>query len=239
MTDQELDSLMHRVLLDSIKFESGQAADDIPVFVPTISHQRQMKRMLDDPFGWLRRRERPLWKSVARQIAVVILVLALGFGCVIAASPTARATVIRWFTQWYETHVTYWYEGGNITEKMPQFEISALPDGYMEVEHERIAESNYISTLYQSEAGAIIYFGYTYIQQGSAMDVITENIDVLPVMVNGCEGWLYLTKVPGEADNMITWIDANSNVQFTINASLDRTGLLSLAESVSHVKTEN
>lgn len=239
MTDSELDSLMRRVLLDSIRCEAGQAAGDIPAFVPTIPHQRQMKNMLDDPFGWLRRRERPLWKNVARQIAVVILVLTFGFGCMIAASPTARATVIRWFTQWYETHITYWYEGKSINEKMPHFEISDLPDGYIEVEGERIEESNYIGTVYQNKDGDTIYFDYTYIQQGSAMDVIVENTDVLPVVVNGCEGQLYLTKTPGEADNMITWIDANSNVQFTINASLDRTELLSLAESVSHVKTEN
>ena len=38
--------------------------------------------------------------------------------------------------------------------------------------------------------------------------------------------------------NVITWIDPDSNLQFSISANLDETDILTIAESVSLVKTE-
>ncbi len=57
MTDQEVDLLMRRVLLDGIRFEFDQKKDYTPFFIPTISHQGQIQSMLNDPWGWLQKRE--------------------------------------------------------------------------------------------------------------------------------------------------------------------------------------
>lgn len=239
MTNQELDALMQRVLLDSIRLEYDRKEDNAPFFTPTISHQRQMKSMLNNPLGWLRKRERPLWKIVVQRVATILLVISLGVGCVMATSPTVRATVVRWVTVWYENHITYWYSGENTSEKMPRFRITDLPEGYVEVESEQIEEPNYISVIYRNGDGDTIYFDYTYMQQGSVTDVITEDIDVFPITVNGLEGHLYLTNDPDQEYNTITWIDPNENIQFSLDAPFDQLELLHLAESVSIAKAEN
>lgn len=232
MTDQELDLLMRRVLLDGIKLESDQKRDNVPAFVPTIGHQKQMKSMLNDPWRWMRKRECPLWQAAARRIAVALLLLSLGFGCVMAASPTARAIVVRWAAEWYENHITYWYFGENIRETMPDFKIATLPEGYAEVASKRIEESNYMSHVYQKEDGDTIYLDYTYMQQGSAVDVITENVDSVPITVNGMEGCLYLANDPDQEYNTLLWINPEYNIQFSLDAPLSPHEILRLAESV-------
>ena len=72
MTDQELDTLMRRVLLDSLKLDAESTASGELAFEPTPRYQRQMAAMVKDPLKWERRRARPLWKNVAQKAAVKI-----------------------------------------------------------------------------------------------------------------------------------------------------------------------
>ncbi len=39
------------------------------------------------------------------------------------ASPTARATIVRWVTEWYETHIVFRYAGEDAPGEMPQYEL--------------------------------------------------------------------------------------------------------------------
>ena len=104
MTDQELDALIKRALIDSIKLEcEAMERDCTLVFQPSARHQRQMKLMLKDPLGWARRKARPVWKTIAQRVAVVLLIISLGFGTVMVSSPAARAAFVRWITEWYDT----------------------------------------------------------------------------------------------------------------------------------------
>ena len=49
MTDQELDNLMRRVLMDAIRKDEEDATEEIESFIPSRKHQRQMKEMLRIP----------------------------------------------------------------------------------------------------------------------------------------------------------------------------------------------
>ena len=131
MTEQELDLFMRNVLLDAIALDEETNTETIP-YTPSLHHQKQIKAMLKDPLRWARDRKRPVWKRALKRVAVILLVISLAFGSLMVVSPTARATFIRWVTEWYETHMTYRYSGPPISEKMPQYEITALPDGYEE-----------------------------------------------------------------------------------------------------------
>ena len=75
--------------------------------------------------------------------------------------------------------------------------------------------------------------------QGSASDYVTDGVEVLPVTVNGLSGQLFLTDDWENKWNTITWIDAERNLQFEIDANVNRDVILHMAESVSLVKTEN
>lgn len=239
MTDQELDTLMRRVLLDSLKLDAESTASGELAFEPTPRYQRQMAAMVKDPLKWERRRARPLWKNVAQKAAVILLVFSLSLGSLMAVSPTVRAAVVRWVTEWYETHVVYRFSGEQLSGEMPQYEITDLPEGY--VEDERVDWPTYISIIYRKandENAPWIYLRYVYMQQGTVNNIGTEGADIIPVTVNGIEGQLYLARNPDESDSTITWIDPNENILFAVSAALGADDILHIAESVSLVKTE-
>ena len=239
MTDQELDTLMRRVLLDSLKLDAESTASGELAFEPTPRYQRQMAAMVKNPLKWERRRARPLWKNVAQKAAVILLVFSLSLGSLMAVSPTVRAAVVRWVTEWYETHVVYRFSGEQLSGEMPQYEITNLPEGY--VEDERVDWPTYISIIYRKandENAPWIYLRYVYMQQGTVNNIGTEGADIIPVTVNGIEGQLYLARNPDESDSTITWIDPDKNIAFIVDAALDADSILHIAESVSLVKTE-
>ena len=134
MTDRELDRMMQHVLLDAIKRDCEKETDDVPAFKPTRHYQRQMAAMLSDPLKWARKRARPIWKSALQKVAMILLVFTLSLGSLMAVSPTVRAAVVRWVTEWYETHVVYRFSGEQIADEMPQYEVTDLPEGYAETE---------------------------------------------------------------------------------------------------------
>ncbi len=239
MTDQELDTLMRRVLLDSLKLDAESTASGELAFEPTPRYQRQMAAMVKDPLKWERRRARPLWKNVAQKAAVILLVFSLSLGSLMAVSPTVRAAVVRWVTEWYETHVVYRFSGEQLSGEMPKYEITNLPEGY--VEDERVDWPTYISIIYRKandENAPWIYLRYVYMQQGTVNNIGTEGADIIPVTVNGIEGQLYLARNLDESDSTITWIDPDKNIAFIVDAALDADSILHIAESVSLVKTE-
>lgn len=158
-----------------------------------------------------------------------------------AVSPTVRAAVVRWVTEWYETHIVYRYSGEQITGEMPQYEITDLPEGYVEVESKRIEWPDYISFTYYNpdkENDQGIIFDYTYMSQGGVADFVTEDSETISVSVNGLNGQLFLAKDWENTRSTLTWIDADNNIQFTLMAALNETDILHIAESVSLVKTE-
>ena len=241
MTDQELDTLMRRVLLDSLKLDLDleSATGNELSFVLTPRYQRQVTAMLADPLKWARNRARPIWKKVIQKVAVILLVFSLSLGSLMAVSPTVRAAVIRWVTEWYETHITYRYSGEQITDEMPQYEITDLPEGYIEDKSKRIEWPEYISfTFYNpnKENDQRIIFDYAYMSQGGASDFVTEDTEVISVTVNDLEGQLFLEKDWENTRSTLTWIDAERNLQFTLMAALNETDILHIAESVSLVK---
>jgi hypothetical protein len=235
MTDRELDRMMQHVLLDAIKRDCEKETDDVPAFKPTRHYQRQIAAMLKDPLKWERRRARPLWKNVAQKAAVILLVFSLSLGSLMAVSPTVRAAVVRWVTEWYETHIVYRYSGEDISGEMPQYEISGLPQDYTEIIRDVYEAS--VSVVYESPSGDMICFDYTYMQQGAANIIAPGDDEILDVTVNGIQGQFFLPHDPADAKT-ITWIDADSNLQFVVKAFCSETDILHIAESVSLVKTE-
>ena len=235
MTDRELDRMMQHVLLDAIKRDWEKETDDVLAFKPTHHYQRQMAKMLKDPLKWERRRARPLWKNVAQKIAVILLVFSLSLGSLMAVSPTVRAAVVRWVTEWYETHIVYRYSGEDISGEMPQYEISGLPQDYTEIIRDVYEAS--VSVVYESPSGDMICFDYTHMQQGAANIIAPGDDEILDVTVNGIQGQFFLPHDPEDAKT-ITWIDADSNLQFVVKAFCSETDILHIAESVSLVKTE-
>ena len=81
MTDQELDQMMRRALLDA----AAQEAEALPQEPPELSprHGRSMRAMLRDPLAWARSRRRPALRTAA----------------LVTVSPQARADITRWVAE--------------------------------------------------------------------------------------------------------------------------------------------
>lgn len=230
MTDQELDRLMRRVLLDSLR--NDEAIGMTVTFAPSRKHQHQMSVMLKDPLKWLRNRMKPIWKLAAQRAAVILLAASVSLGSLMAVSPTVRAAVVRWATEWYETYVVYRYSGEDILNVMPEYKILELPDGFFENPDNRIENPGYVGIWYENSEGEVILFDYMYIQQGAASGFVADGSAVLNVTVNGFEGQLFKSTTPQTSDSTLTWIDPEANIQFTVDAMLDETEMLHIAESV-------
>ena len=237
MTDQALDKLMRQVLIDSLAMdEDGLEQVD---FTPSNRHQQQMQLMLKNPLGWYKRKTKPVWKLALQRVAVVLLVASLGFGSVMVVSPTARAAVIRWVVEWYETHIVYRYSGDDIPGEMPLYEITALPEGYTENVGKRFVSGPAVGIHYENAAGGMINLDYVYMQDGALSFVEPDEGDVvLDVTVNGWLGQLFIPDDP-KAVTLIKWIDEDANLSFELRAWCGEEEILAMAESVALVEEIN
>lgn len=235
MTNHELDAMMKRILVDSISQDcEAMDQDGNLAFQPSARHQRQIRLMLKDPLGWARKKARPMWKTIAQRAAVVLLIISLGFGTVLVSSPTARAAFVRWITEWYDTYMIYRFAGENLSGEMPQFEITELPEGFVETERTELPRMT--SVTYENEAGDIISLGYMFMAQGGASSFEIENSNVYDIEVNHMNGLFFESKTPG-GFNTITWVDTEQNIQFDISGLFSYMDIMHMAESVSLYKT--
>lgn len=236
MTDQALDMLMRRVLIDALRKEEESVIEVLESFAPSRQHQRQMEEMLKDPLKWMHKKTRPVWKTIAQKVAVVLLIASVSLGGLMAVSPTVRAAVIQWMTEWYETHVVYRFFGESPKNETVDFRISVLPQGYKEIEDNRIVNDNYISLWYEDGDGNVILFDYMYMQEGSALLVQPEEGDtIVDVSVNDNAGQLYCSRNSGKFNTLI-WTDQHNGYCFAIKAMCGEKDILHMAESVDLVE---
>lgn len=234
MTEQELDRIMRRVLIDSLKIDDERAEkEQAPSFKPTSRYKRRMRAMVADPLSWLHRQEHPRWQQIARRVAIILITCVVAIGGIIAINPTARATVVRWVVEWYENNIVYRYWGEQNTEELPQYEISGLPDGY--VETARDIAPGLVAVTYEDQNGDVIYFDYSFMHQGTQTNFILNDDDVFDVMVNQMNGQFIESRIPGNF-NSLTWVDSDANIQFSLDGNFGLEVLLHIAESVSLCK---
>lgn len=97
-------------------------------------YRRERTRLLTDPWGWAKRRVRPAWKRIARNVACVLLACTVAFGALLAASPTVRAAVSTWLRQITQdgTSTTVTYTSGDPEEGTPAlpWRVTWLPEGW-------------------------------------------------------------------------------------------------------------
>lgn len=235
MTDQELDRMLRRALLDAADQEAQTPPEtEVPL---SEGHRRRMREMLRDPLLWFRLRNPYPWRTVARRAAVVLLMLSLSAAMVLAVSPKARADIVRWTMEQNGRRVEFRYHGDGPAQALPQYRIAALPEGYTETER---AEADWnVRVAYECTGKQWIRFSYLYMQDGTASSMdITESDTVKDVTVSGMSGKLILTQSP-ESANAIIWFDTAQNLMFSIHANVDESVIITMAESVSLCNSTN
>lgn len=72
----------------------------------------------------------PVWTQFARYAAAILLTCSIALGTAAAVSPTVRAAVVEWVTEWYENSVLYRFFGEASFEDMPKYQVTELPPDY-------------------------------------------------------------------------------------------------------------
>ena len=238
MTEKELDRLMRRVLIDAAKRDldkQSQAKQPGPQFRPSRAYRRQVRAMLRDPLRWSARRRRPTLSPILHQAAMFALVTVLGLAMTVASVPSARASVIRWAEKWVENTIEFRYSGEQDNLALPEYEITALPTGFVEVSRDNVDPTLTFIT-YENENGDVIWFEYSKMQQGSMTFFETDDADVEDITINQKRGKYFQALTPGN-NNTVYWMDETQNISFDIDANLERSVILHMAESVKLVKT--
>lgn len=220
MTDQELDQMMRRALLDA----AAQEAEALPQEPPELSprHGRSMRAMLRDPLAWARSRRRPALRTAARHAAAAVLV---------TVSPQVRADITRWVAEQTGNVLDFQFRGDSPAQPIPQYQITALPEGYVETERTDALDAGNVT--YKNSDGDMILLDYAYMQDGALHRIILNDTDTMSdIRVSGMPGKLILS-TEEKNFNRILWIDAAQNLQFTITAAAEESVIIAMAESVS------
>ena len=229
MTVAEQDELIRKALLDAIAFEWEDSLADAPEAPISERQTKRMHAMLRDPIGYAKRYARPKWKWIAEKVAIFILLFALSFGALYAASPTVRATVSKWIAELRETDIVYYFFGERDNDTLPYYEITALPAGY--IFQKQIETLGHRCIIYENSDEQRIYLQYRLINSGRTFSVDIENMSACDVIVNGCTGQAFLSDDSIQG-NIIIWNNDSAEMQFCIDAYMDKDDLLILAESV-------
>ena len=225
MTDQELDRLMRHVLMDGVEQKSEQPSEadngEAPAFQPSPRYQRQITAMKRDP-----------WKKYAQTAAALLLVAGLG----LAASPTARADIVRLAVEWNQNRASFVYSGPDVGDELPCYVLGDLPEGYVQTDWQRLGPA-LVAADYESADGDYLYLDYSYMQQGGGTFIDMEEGEVIETRVNGMEGYFFQDADP-EAFDILTWIDTRQNIQFTLGGCMDLDQALVLADGLERLDTD-
>ena len=236
MTDQELDRLMRHVLMDGVEQKSEQPSEadngEAPAFQPSPRYQRQITAMKRDPWAWAKKKQRPAWKMYAQTAAALLLVAGLG----LAASPTARADIVRLAVEWNQNRASFVYSGPDVGDELPCYVLGDLPEGYVQTDWQRLGPA-LVAADYESADGDYLYLDYSYMQQGGGTFIDMEEGEVIETRVNGMEGYFFQDADP-EAFDILTWIDTRQNIQFTLGGCMDLDQALVLADGLERLDTD-
>ena len=233
MTDQELDRLMRHVLMDGIGQEAEQTSQqDIPAFQPSPRYQRQMAAMQRDPLAWSRKKQHPAWKKWAQTAAALLLAAGLG----LAASPTARADIVRLAVEWSQNRASFVYSGPDVEGELPCYVLGDLPEGFVQTGWQRLGPAMAAAD-YENAAGDYLYLDYSYMQQGGGTFIDMDEGEVIETLVNGMKGYFFQDADP-EAFDILTWTDTRQNLQFTLGGCMDLDQALALAKGLKQLDTD-
>lgn len=183
--------------------------------------ERKMKKLV-------KRTDHPIAYWVQKSVACFLLIGLLGGGSVLALSTEARAAFVGWIQEVYETWFVYKYEGKDYEfPKDTEFQITWLPEGFVEVARSASEDQNY--TFFQDENFNSITFLYTRSMESVNLYIEKSGVEVQTVQIGHLHGDLYLDQ-QSDGANALVWCDRN--VLFWLHGNCSGDALIKIAESI-------
>ena len=138
-----------------------------------------------------------------------------------AASPTARAAVLKWARELVEGNMVYHFYTEAPEETLPLYGLGWIPEGFEETDvfNNGVA---YKAIYTNAETGKGFVFEYYYMDDGAVPMVIPEDdINLEKTKINGTPADFY--QAPNDEDtNGLFIFDEENNICFTVLSTLDR-----------------
>lgn len=222
MTDQALDNLARRVMLDAIRLEYGGLMAEMPEhdFLPAF--ERKMRRLI-------RRADHPVRFRIIQATACLLLAVLLTGCTVLTVSPEARTAFAGWIRELQQEWFSYRYAGEiDSSPRNTVYYPAWLPEGYREVEAPE--PGTFVRALYQNESGALLSFAYQVGLEKTTFHVEWENTKPQRVTVSGKKADFYQNTPDGA--NVLVWPDEERGIVFWLAARLTAEELVQTAESL-------
>lgn len=169
------------------------------------------------------------------------LALILSASVVLATNTQARAAFVSWIREVYEDQIVYRFGGEPMSEELPQYHISWIPEGYEVVDV--FYDGDHYDALYQQGDNVMnaFVFDYFFAQDNALVGFWLcddEDYRYKTISVNGMQADFYEALLPQETNNLI-WIDERANIVFSLNGFLEESVMVQIAESVVLAETTN
>ncbi|WP_161846915.1 DUF4367 domain-containing protein [Pseudoflavonifractor sp. 524-17] len=235
MNDAEFDNLLREALLEAVREDWASVLEEAPPPDPEFSarYRRNRARLLADPFGYAKRKRRPVWKSALQTAACFLLAAGIAFSGLMVFSPEARAWVARVITEWRGTHTQYSFTGepqasSDIGTWRPQY----VPDGFTETD--AICTERRASVIYEDQSEGFIKLTYAIIDENVSFSNDNEHNDYYSVTIGDIPGDLYVSNKEGKPSYLI-WVDEVLGISYQLVSNVDFQELISIAESVQKI----
>ena len=235
MTDAEFEDMVRSALLEATRREYAHIleADDLPAPDYSPRFLRWQEKFLADPFGYVKRKARPLWKKVGRAAACLLVAAGVAFGGVLVFSPQARAWVAQVIAEWRETHTKFTFTG----EPRPGADVgvwrpSYVPDGFEEIDRLDLERVGYI--VYEDSDGVSIRFTYRLLNGSGSFSNDNEHSDYYQTTINGNPADLFISTQAGKRSFLI-WSDEDVGTAYKLSSEIDYNELITMAESVEKI----
>lgn len=230
--DNELEAQIRALLLQANQPEvlgiTRETLEEVPAWV-----EAKMAPFLADPFGYAKRKARPMWKRALRHAAAFLLAASVSLFVLYHVSPTARA----WMDEVFQTVVTWMDEnttfhfGGDQTDGTADdvWRPTWLPEGYEEVESKTLGEKSRVT--FENGEGDFILLHYLPVQEGSMFDVDNEHSGYSEFTLNSQTAHLFDSNTKGKPSFLI-WYNEEGTVAFRLTGELPDGDLVQIAESI-------
>lgn len=183
MTEGEENIIIKGVLLEAISRDFSEELSNNKEVSVSPRFKRQMMAMMNNPNKWAERHKRDYRRRFVKVVATIVLTCSLPFGVLTVASPTVRAAVIDWVVEWYESSIIYKFFGESDSTKLPLYEVIDLPFDYTRIGIPQELPNN-TEIIYENSDGEILRFEYMRVEEGSAIIIDAENMEVTEIGVN-------------------------------------------------------
>lgn len=179
-----------------------------------------------------RKADHPVLYRTMQRVASILLAILITGSAWITVDAEARAAVVGWVKEIYETYFVFRHDKiTNTATESADYRPTWLPDGYSEFRVN--ASETRTVVIYANDAGETIRFNYIHNPDEADWFIDVSQASIKNATVNGSKADLLIAQNPEEA-NAIAWVSADT--AFYVIGFVDENELVKIAESVQVIK---